>query len=68
MTELHCDMLITNLLFIYYYFFRTDSLLVNKYVNNFYLFEKLNIFLSFKEVQIWLTNYGIAKRTSRTCT
>ena len=52
MTELHCDMLITNLLFIYYYFFRTDSLLVNKYVNNFYLFEKLNIFLSFKEVQI----------------
>ena len=30
-------------------------MLVCNYINNIYLFLKLNIFLSFKEAQIWLT-------------
>ena len=50
--ELHCNMLITNLIFIFSIF--CSIFLVCNYINNIYLFQKLSIFLSFREVQIWL--------------
>ena len=40
--------------YLFFHFSRSDLLLVSNYVNNIYLFQKLNIFLSFKEVEIWL--------------
>ena len=52
LTELHCDMLINNLIFIFSNFFRSNFLLVCHYINNIYLFQKLHKFLSFKEAQI----------------
>ena len=39
----------------FFIYFRSNFLLVHNYINNICLFQKLNIFLSFKEVQIWLT-------------
>ena len=50
--ELHCLKLITNLIFIFSIFFCYDFLLVCNYINKIYRFQKLNIFLIFKEVQI----------------
>ena len=55
LTESHCDMLITNLIFSFSIFSYSNFLLVCNYINNIYLFQKLNIFLCFKEAQIWLT-------------
>ena len=48
-------MLITNLIFSFSIFSYSNFLLVCNYINNIYLFQKLNIFLCFKEAQIWLT-------------
>ena len=48
-------MLITNLIFSFSIFSRSNFLLVCNYINNIYLFQKLNIFLYFKDSQIWLT-------------
>ena len=40
---------------IYFFnFFFCSVFLVCNYINNIYLFQKLSIFLSFREVQIWL--------------
>ena len=55
LTESHCDMLITNLIFSFSIFSYSNFLLVCNYKNNIYLFQKLNIFLCFKEAEIWLT-------------
>ena len=55
LTESHCDMLITNLIFSFLIFSYSNFLLVCNYINNIHLFQKLNIFLCFKKAQIWLT-------------
>ena len=68
LTELHCDMLITNLIFLYLQFFSALIFLVCNYINNMYLFQKLNIFLSFKECKSDWRNHRIVKWTSQTRT
>ena len=50
LTELHCDMLVSILIFIFPFFSALIFLLGLNYRNNIYLFEKLSISLNFKEV------------------
>ena len=50
LTELHCDMLVSILIFIFPFFSALIFLLGFNYRNKIYLFEKLSIFLNFKEV------------------
>ena len=53
---LHIDGITLWYAYLFFQFvFRSNFLLVCNYINDIYLFQKLNVFLSFREVQNWLT-------------